>query len=291
MKKILLLLVILLLLLNRSNLIEEDNKNNIYYYYNKKENIINFGNNLSVFLGPIKNNNLYFQNFEIDGNHYYLSFVNKSHLENTNYLYCNKNKSKIDKVYIKKYKNNKLLNTTIINSSGHGQSFLVKDKVIYTTYNSYIYLDKFNNCWAKGRNLISIKNNKKKVFSFKYKNPEISYDKYNNLYALRSNNKVYIYSNKKLVKKITLHNIEKYIKEKVYIQGSVLYKKYFYVIFSSNNTNTYIVIYDMSSNIKRIITYNFKDLGFEVEGIKIYNDKAFIGMTKVKKYSYIYMIS
>lgn len=282
-----------------------------------RQKVVEFKSSFIPIFGPIQNNNYSMQNFEIENDNTFISFVNSSYIKTNSINDCKNNKKvldKINKVYIRKYKNNKLKGTMIINDSGHAQSFLVDNNYVWTTSHGYGYLDLENRCWGKGKELMKIKWEDKEVFSKDadlkikfynnkgnvYKNPVVSFDKENLLASINVGKVVIVwdlnrFKSRNLDKKIYQFkledNIEKVLSEKkLYKQGYVIYGGYCYILYGAANENAYIVVYDMYGQIKKTVKYNLRGLGFEAEGIKIYNNKLYIGITKGNKKSYIYEI-
>ena len=281
-----------------------------------KEKLIKIKNNFTLVFKEINNNSLSLQNFDFDKNNIYISFVKKSNIKTDykNCLYNEKILNEINKVIIKKYKNNKYKGMLTLNNSGHGQSFVVLDNFVYTTGDSYGYLDNKNRCWGKGKELIKVRWKKDVInasdasFKFKfynkegtlYNNPEISIDKKNNLVALNVKEDVLVWKlndfkkgklNNMLYKFKLKNNIKTLLnEEKIYKQGSSIYGGYYYQMYGLKNGNFYILIYNMNGEVVKSIKYYLEGKNLEAEGIKIYDGNIFIGATKKDK-SYIYKIS
>lgn len=280
------------------------------------EKMLDIKNNLTPIFGPVKNEKLYMQNFDIDKDNIYISYTNASYIKTNNTCNSKKILDKINKVKVIKYKNNKKINEFIIKDSGHAQSFVYNEGYIWTTGDGYAYKDSLNRCWGKGKYLIKIKYKKNQTKSYddanliikfynykgkKYHNPEISIDKSNKLVSIKLKDNIIIYKlkdftnniNKPLYNFKIKTNIEEIYKNtnKIYNQGGQLYNGYYYQYLGAPNNDIYIIVYDMLGNIVKTIKYNLKSLGFEAEGIKIYNDNLYMGVTTRDKRNFIYKLN
>lgn len=197
--------------------------------------------------------------------------------------------------------------------SGHGQSFDIEaDGTMWINaygtnpiYSSGIW-------WGKHLGIMRIKftpNTQKSklspLTSFKikdsqgnvYPSPEVSVDEENDLLALRSGSKVFIYSLSAAKKgKLKLVYSFKVQLLDTYKQGQDISGGYYYILYGSKGGQMSIVAYNMLGEIASKKSFYIKNAsqakkqGEEPEGLKIYNGYIYIGHTHTYKKGNIFDI-
>jgi hypothetical protein len=188
-----------------------------------------------------------------------------------------------------------------LNYSGHGQALdLQPNGIIWTNGRGFISKDSNGSYWGESRALLNVKfkANKEKDSYKSYKkisikdpstkkwltNLEISFDWDNNLAALRSGKKVFIYNAKQFTKgKLNLlYSFElntRTVDGKTYSrQGHAISNGYYYQYRGVANSKMYVEVYNYVGELQYSYVFNPKLSGQEAEGLKIYNNKIFVGV-------------
>lgn len=212
------------------------------------------------------------------------------------------------KLFSKKAENNSYM---FLNGTGHAQSFDVVDGEMWLNGDGYI-AESDGIYWGYYRSLIrtNFKTNKpnakpNSIQSIKfsdsnganYGNPEVGIDEQNDMIAIRSGSRVFIYqfSELKKGKHVLLYQftMSNSINGKYYNrQGHDIANGYYYQYRGSYGTALYIEVYNMLGELKyvRKVPVTLKEA--EAEGLKIYNNKIYIGVTynssKNGRYNNIY---
>ncbi len=211
-------------------------------------------------------------------------------------------------LYSKKAEANRYM---FLNNTGHGQSFEIANGELWLNGNGYIS-ESGGYYWGYYKSLIrtSFKSNTP-TSGFQeiqnititssdgasYGNPEVGIDEVNDMIAIRSGNRVFIYqfSSLKSGKQALLYqfNLSDKIDGKYYDrQGHDISNGYYYQYRGEYGTALYIEAYNMLGELKyvRKVPVTLKEA--EAEGLKIYNDKVYIGVTyesnKNGRYNNIY---
>jgi len=188
-----------------------------------------------------------------------------------------------------------------LNYSGHGQALdLQPNGIIWTNGSGFLSKDSNGSYWGESKALLNVKfkSNKdndsykayKKIFikdsSTKkwLTNLEISFDWDNNLAAARSGKKVFIYNAKQFIqgKLKLLYSFElntRTIDGKSYSrQGHAISNGYYYQYRGIAGSKMYVEVYNYVGELQYSYVFNPKLSGQEAEGLKIYNNKIFVGV-------------
>ncbi len=188
-----------------------------------------------------------------------------------------------------------------LNNSGHGQTFDLdlNTNYIWTNGNGYVAKDSSGVSWGRHKSLVQVKfkrNNKSSSYKptrmikiknngIDYLNPEITFNWNENLAVVRSNRDVFIYNATDFRKgKLTLlYNFTLQNKSsdgKNYSrQGEVVSNGYYYQYRGYLGTKLYIEVYNFAGELQYTYIFNPKLKSQEAEGMKIYNNMLFIGIT------------
>ena len=118
-----------------------------------------------------------------------------------------------------------------------------------------------------------------------YTNPEISFDWENNLVAIRSSTRVLIYKandfvNGKLVLLYTFVMQAKSMDGTNYSrQGNAIKDGYYYQYRGFGGTKMYIEVYNYIGQLQYVYTFDPKLKDQEAEGLKIYDNTLYVGIT------------
>lgn len=235
----------------------------------------------------------------------YVSYPFISHVSKlTNYNKKGLVQTNIVKIYRKdinspKSKNRKYM---YIKNGGHGQSLDVdkNNNYLWTNGNSIITRDSNGIYWGGNLSNIKVKftsnkvNSKVKIlnrFTVKkdnstyYNNVEIAFDWDNDLAASRSGGNVFIYKASELLKgkKVLLYQF--YVPAKsidgtnYYRQGIDINDGYYYQFRGVVGSKMSVEVYNFAGEFQYTHTFNPKFNKQEPEGLKIYDDKIYIGIT------------
>ncbi len=188
-----------------------------------------------------------------------------------------------------------------INNGGHGQTFDIDgNNYIWTNSNGFIKADSNGSYWGNHNSLekVKFKKNKEndKYKSYEtvtlkndngniYTNPEISFDWENNLVAVRSSTRVLIYKandfvNGKLVLLYTFVMQAKSMDGTNYSrQGNAIKDGYYYQYRGFGGTKMYIEVYNYIGQLQYVYTFDPKLKDQEAEGLKIYDNTLYVGIT------------
>ena len=194
-----------------------------------------------------------------------------------------------------------------LKNSGHGQSFDIENKgTIWINafgtnpvYSSGTWWGKYNGVMRINFKANSVKSNFSPLETFKikdssgniYPSPEVSVDEDNNLLALRSGVKVFVYrlSEAKKGKLSYLYSF-KIPSLDTYKQGQDIYGGFYYMLYGKKGGKMTVVAYNMLGEVAFTKEFYIKNASQaqsqneEAEGLKIYNNKIYIGHThKLRK--------
>jgi hypothetical protein len=189
-----------------------------------------------------------------------------------------------------------------LKNSGHGQSFDIENNgtIWINAYGTEpVYSD--GTWWGRNNGIMRINfkaNSEGSNFSpletFKikdssgniYPSPEVSVDEDNNLLALRSGVKVFVYKLSDAKKgKLNLLYSFKISSLDTYKQGQDIYGGFYYVLYGKKGGKMAVVAYNMLGEVSYSKSFYIKNASQaqsqneEAEGLKIYNGKIYIGHT------------
>lgn len=192
-------------------------------------------------------------------------------------------------------------NYMFLNSTGHGQALdLQTNGTIWTNGNGFVDKDANGSYWGESKSLLSVKfksNKENSTFSPITKitikdtstkqyltNLEISFDWTNNLAAVKSGRKVFIYNAKNFIsgKLNLLYSFNLNVKSadgtNYSRQGFAINNGYYYQYRGVAGSKMYIEVYNYVGELQYTYIFNPKLSGQEAEGLKIYNNKVFVGV-------------
>lgn len=252
------------------------------------------------------------QNFAIDkigtsDETFYFSYPTISNLSTSKTL-TTAEKSALMRTVVQKISKSKLTSTKasdrtymFLNGTGHGQSFDYFDGHMFLNGDGYI-AESDGLYWGYYQAMVQVKYSANKptdTFTYQkkitfsstdganYSNPEIAIDQDNDMMAVRSGRKVFVYQlsealagNKVLLYEFTISDTvdgQNYSR-----QGHDISNGYYYQYRSKVGTPLYVEVYNMLGELqytKKITTSLTKA---EAEGLKIYNNRIYIGITYEK---------
>ncbi len=247
--------------------------------------------------------NFAIENYGTNNEVFYFSYPTLSNASTKNI--SNATKSSLVRTVIQRIPKNKLSSKTgeqnsymFLNNTGHAQSFELVNGEMWLNGDGYV-AESDGSYWGYYRSLIraNFKSNKptdkfqeKQNIRFtssngaSYGNPEVGIDEVNDMIAIRSGNKVLIYQLSELTKgnlvllyQFTLANkIDGNYYDR---QGHDIANGYYYQYRGQVGSALYLEVYNMLGELiytrKEKISLNKP----EAEGLKIYNNQLFIGVT------------
>jgi hypothetical protein len=198
-----------------------------------------------------------------------------------------------------------------LNGTGHGQSFDYVNGELWSNGDGYIS-ESNNLYWGYYRSIIqtSFKSNKPTdSFSYdkkitissndgaNYGNPEVAIDQDNDMMAVRSGRKVFVYqwSEAKAGNKVLLYEftISDTVDGKNYSrQGHDISNGYYYQYRGEVGSALYVEVYNMLGELQYVKKATVSMTKAEAEGLKIYNNHIYVGVTyensKPGRYNAIY---
>lgn len=178
-------------------------------------------------------------------------------------------------------------NSAYIWTNGNGTA-VATSKKSYSGYHTSLVKVKYkpNNINSKYKPSKTIKINK---IGGVYPNTEIAFDWPNNLAAVRASNKVFIYrasdfTNGKLTLLYSFNLVSRSADGTNYVgQGHDIANGYYYHYRGYVGTKMYIEVYNYVGELQYTKIFDPKLPKQEAEGLKIYNDKVYVGVTNTCK--------
>ena len=188
-----------------------------------------------------------------------------------------------------------------LNNSGHGQSIDIENngRNIWTNGNGYIYQDSSGTYWGDNVSIVQVKYKENKenskyspseTITIKngdeyYTGLELSFDLDNNLAAIKSGRQVFIYKASDLAygKKTLLYsftlNAQSIDGTSYPRQGFDISNGYYYQYRGYAKTKMYIEVYNYVGELQYVYVFNPNMSNQEGEGLKVYDDSIYIGIT------------